>query len=363
MTERHAGLDAARAYAMLLVVTLHAAIPFMATPIGWAIEDSSHHLAVDVFVWLAHAFVMPVFFWLSGLFGRATYDRAGVTGFARSRLVRIAVPLALALVPCSLAMNALWDWAASRRGVVQVATLHASGLPITLAHLWFLYYLLAVSVVAVAIARVPRMIALVGAAVAVVTMMVASGSSQIDTPLSFAIEPVALVFHAAFFVAGWHARHLLGLYARLAWPAVVASLGLACASFVALAGAIGQPPSVIVRIAIGVLSIASTIGFIGLCLRAGDRPRRWVRFVARASYWSYIVHLPIVVLLQIALVDVPLAWPLKLAAIAIIATLVCLGTYALANQGRHVEQPEPDVEIRGECAKQQHDRERAAIGQ
>ncbi|HEV7557917.1 MAG TPA: acyltransferase family protein, partial [Kofleriaceae bacterium] len=320
---RQTGLDAARAYAMLLVIALHAAVPFMATPIGWAIEDPSHHLAVDVFVWLAHAFVMPVFFWLSGLFGRATYDRVGLAGFARSRLVRIAVPLAIALVPCSLAMNALWDWAAARRGVVQVATLHASGLPITLAHLWFLYYLLAVSVIAVAIARVPRVIALVGAAVVAVAMMVASGSSQIDTPLSFAIDPIALVFHAGFFVAGWHARQVLGLYVRLAWPAVAVSVGLAGASFAALAGAIGQPPSVIVRIGIGALSVSSTIGFIGLCLRFGDRPRRWVRFVARASYWSYIVHLPIVVLLQIALVDVPLVWPLKLAAIAAVATLIC----------------------------------------
>jgi glucan biosynthesis protein C len=357
---RYAGLDAARAYAMLIVIALHAAVPFMATPIGWAIEDPSHHLAVDVFVWLAHAFVMPVFFWLSGLFGRVTYDRVGLAGFARSRVVRIAVPLVIALVPCSLAMNALWDWAASRRGVVQVATLHASGLPITLAHLWFLYYLLAVSAIAVAIARVPRTIALAGAAVAVIATMVVSGS-QIDTPLSFMIDPIALGFHAAFFVAGWHAREQLGAYARLAWPAVAVSVALAITSFVVLAGSIGEMPPVAVRVVIGALSIASTIGFLGLCLRS--RPRRWVRFVARASYWSYIVHLPIVVLLQIALVDVPLPWPLKLAAIASVATLVCLGTFALANQHRNIEQPERDVEIRGERAEQQHDRERATVGQ
>jgi len=335
----------------------------MATPIGWAVEDPSHHLAVDVFVWLAHAFVMPVFFWLSGLFGRATYDRVGLAGFARSRVVRIAVPLAIALVPCSLAMNALWDWAASRRGAIQVATLHASGLPITLAHLWFLYYLLAVSAIAVVVARVPRTVALVVAGTAVVAMMVASGSSQIDTPLSFAVDPIALVFHAAFFIAGWHARDQLAAYGRLAWTAVAVSVALAAASFVALAGAIGEPPSVAVRIAIGALSISSTIAFVGLCLRYGDRPRRWVGFVARASYWSYIVHLPIVVLLQIALVDVPLPWPLKLVAIASVATLVCLGTYAVANQGGHVEEPQRDVEIGGERAEQQHDRERATVGQ
>jgi peptidoglycan/LPS O-acetylase OafA/YrhL len=321
---RHAGLDAARAYAMLLVIALHAAVPFMATPIGWAVEDPSHHLAVDVFVWLVHAFVMPVFFWLSGLFGRATYERAGLAGFARSRVVRIGVPFAIALVPCSLAMNALWDWAAARRGVVQVATLHGSGLPVTLSHLWFLYYLLPISALGVVVARVPRTIAVSAATIAVIAMMMATGSSQIDTPLSFAFEPIPLVFHAAFFVAGWHAR--LDDYRRLAWPAAVVSLALAVASFVGLADAIGEVPPLALRAAIGVLSMSSTVAFVGLCLRYGDQPRRWVQLVARASYWSYIVHLPIVVLLQIALVDVPLPWPPKLVVIAGLATLACLIT-------------------------------------
>jgi len=45
---RAAGLDAARAIAMMLVVATHAALSFMVTPIGWAIQDRSRYLGVDL---------------------------------------------------------------------------------------------------------------------------------------------------------------------------------------------------------------------------------------------------------------------------------------------------------------------------
>src|SRR5437868_6409438 len=158
--QRHDGLDAARALAMILVVATHAAVSFMVTPIGWAIQDRSQHLAVDFYVWVVRAFAMPVFFWLSGYFARAVLDHSGAGGFVRHRMVRIAAPLAIGLLPCSLAENALWDWGrelAGRAGVAaNVPKLQGSGLPVTLGHLWYLYYLLAISLVALAAAVLAR---------------------------------------------------------------------------------------------------------------------------------------------------------------------------------------------------------------
>src|SRR5262249_55803114 len=133
--DRDPGLDAARAFAMLLVVALHAAIPFMATPIGWAIEDDTYLEAVDLFVWVGHAFLMPVFFWLAGYFARIVVERDGVAAFVRARLVRVAVPFAVAVVPCSLALHAMWDWADHRRAVVD--NLPSTALAITLLHLCY----------------------------------------------------------------------------------------------------------------------------------------------------------------------------------------------------------------------------------
>jgi peptidoglycan/LPS O-acetylase OafA/YrhL len=40
---------------------------------------------------------------------------------------------------------------------------------------------------------------------------------------------------------------------------------------------------------------------VGLCVRYGSQPRPLVRRISDASFLVYIVHLPIVVLLQIAI--------------------------------------------------------------
>src|SRR3954453_4353717 len=106
---RNPGLDAARALAMALVVATHAALSFMVTPIGWAIQDRSHHLGVDLYVWAMPPFGMPVFFGVAGYASRAVFVRRGAQGFVVNRVTGIFVPLALALVPCSLAIDALWD--------------------------------------------------------------------------------------------------------------------------------------------------------------------------------------------------------------------------------------------------------------
>src|SRR4051812_655328 len=152
---RHHGLDAARGLAMMIVVATHTAIAFMVTPIGWAIQDRSRHLGVDASVWVVRAFIMPLFFWLSGYFARAVLEHGGARGFVRHRLTRIVLPLAIGLVPCSLAANALWDWGRELAGRGDVAAnvpkLSGSSLPITLGHLWYLYYLLAISVAALAV--------------------------------------------------------------------------------------------------------------------------------------------------------------------------------------------------------------------
>jgi hypothetical protein len=138
VNQRDHGLDAARAYAMLLVVAVHASMSFMATPIGWVIQDRSYLEAVDLVVWVSHAFLMPVFFWLAGYFAREAVARNGIAGFARARVIRVLVPFALALVPTSLALDALWDSVLHRRATMAVPVLRgAEGLPLHLGHLWY----------------------------------------------------------------------------------------------------------------------------------------------------------------------------------------------------------------------------------
>jgi len=68
---------------------------------------------------------------------------------------------------------------------------------------------------------------------------------------------------------------------------------------------------------------------IGLFKRLLDRPSRAVRYVADSSYWLYLVHLPIVIWLQVAFVELPLHWSLKLVSILLLTVGVSLVLYDL----------------------------------
>src|SRR5690606_9514215 len=52
---------------------------------------------------------------------------------------------------------------------------------------------------------------------------------------------------------------------------------------------------------------------LGLFRRLCRQPRPWIRYVADSSYWLYLVHLPIVVWLQVAVAEVEVHWTFKLA--------------------------------------------------
>ncbi len=366
MDARHHGLDAARAIAMVLVVATHAAISFMETPIGWAIQDAHGHLGVDLAVWIVRAFVMPVFFWLSGYFARAVYERGGAGGFVRHRVARVLVPLAAALVPCSLALDALWDWGRALEGRAEVAAnlpkLQGSGLPVTLGHLWYLYYLLALSAIALAAvpalrrlrarrrsrrarprppalrSRAPGGPALLAAvAAAVVAVLAASRTLHLDTPLGFAIDPAVAAYMGAFFVWGWHVHAHpaeLDRYARHAWLAAVAALLLLLAVSGALRAAADPahpaPPPLYAIAASGLFTVALVVAFLGLSIRRARRPSAVLRLASESSYWCYVAHLPLVVLLQIALARAAVPGPLKYAAIVAATLAACLATYELA---------------------------------
>lgn len=334
-------LDGARAFAATLVLTLHCLVSFIETPIGWAIQDRSRHIGADFALWTGRAFVMPAFFLLSGFFSRLIVERGGVRGFLRQRAARVLLPLAITIVPISMAMNALWDRGralAGRAAVgAQVPVLRASELPVTLAHLWYLYYLLVLSVLVAVLPRRPLraggLLPLLAAA-PVAAVLLYEGKLQIDTPLSFRVEPAIAAYYAAFFVWGWllddegldaYARRLpiffgtaIALLAALVFPVIASA-------------APGAPPrapaaALVASAAFTCLAVAA---FLGACVRFVRRESPAIRLMAEASYWTYIVHLPVAVFLQeeVALARWP--GPLKYLLVAALTTGVCLGTWWL----------------------------------
>ena len=333
---RDPALDTARATAMVLVVATHAALSFMVTPIGWAVQDRSQNLGFDLFAWIVRAFAMPTFFWLSGYFSRVVLERGGLRGFVRHRVVRILIPLALAVVPCSLVLSAMWDWGREVSLRAEVASnipkLQSSEIPIVLGHLWFLYYLLWLSLVAMAIriarVRVPEGMVLVAIPAAITFGVLASlHAVHTDTPLGFVPDVPIAIYMGAYFAWGWWTRpDQLRVYDTLEWRShAIAPLFLAV-EIPTLAG--GTTAPWYASAASALFTIAMMIALLGLCVRYA-RANRVVRLASAASYWTYIVHVPIVVALQIVLARVAVPGPLKYVAIVAIAMASSVASYAV----------------------------------
>jgi peptidoglycan/LPS O-acetylase OafA/YrhL len=68
---------------------------------------------------------------------------------------------------------------------------------------------------------------------------------------------------------------------------------------------------------------------LGVFRHLFSRPRPVIRYLADSSYWMYLVHLPVVVWLQVAVAEVPLHWSLKLAFVSAATIAFALLTYDL----------------------------------
>ena len=67
--------------------------------------------------------------------------------------------------------------------------------------------------------------------------------------------------------------------------------------------------------------------FLGAFVRWGAKPRPWVSWLSDASYWCYLIHLPVVIAFQILVADLGWPGPLKYALLMAATFAVCLGTY------------------------------------
>jgi len=141
----------------------------------------------------------------------------------------------------------------------------------------------------------------------------------------------------AFFGWGWlvQARPAeLARYARYAWHALALApvlLAVVIATLYRGLSVVESPPAYAIA-ASALFSIACMIFLLGACMRyLDDRPRPLLQLASRASYWCYILHVPVAVLFQILLYNVPLFGPLKYLVILTATTVICLGVYALGS--------------------------------
>jgi len=357
-------LDNLRALAMLLGVYLHASLAYAyPTQIVWLATDPQASVLVDASFCFIHLFRMGLFFLISGYFARLLITRKGLKGFVWNRTVRIVFPfilfypalLVLLIAVIAFAMSYL-SHPLGLMGVIVKASREnpqaGASQSWTTMHLWFLYYLALLAALTVVLSRFrgPRFERifcrpwlLVLAPLALLPGILLGGIG-IPAPESFIPQAWPLLFYGLFYWAGWQ---FFGRETCLAplkpwiWGIAVTSFVLFVPYYLLLpkvdasifqTGAI-KSLSLPLQLIEGVLTVYLATLLTLLSLLIGQRylSRRSpaLRLLSDASYWIYLVHLPVVYFLQTILVETPLTLGLKLLLSTGGTFLFCFASYVV----------------------------------
>lgn len=365
-TDRLHGLDAVRAAALLLGIVLHACLSFVPgiPPELWPISDAQKSEVLSITMFVIHIFRMSVFFLIAGFLSRALLQRLGLRAFCRNRAARILAPLALGWVVCFALILGVVFWALAKNNHgVMPQTLPKAMLDAgpNFMHLWFLYLLLWLYAIALlarsvlsALSQKNSMSAIadswlrtaitrpLGSVILAIPVAIALfllpnwiGAMGVPTPGYTLIPPaIPLLIYAYVFAIGWMMGRQLHLLDALAqrWR-LNFTLGLAGA-MVCLYVLGQQAPGAIIHnykhlyaVAYAIALICWTLAFVGAGIKYLSTPNATIRTLADASYWMYIMHLPLVMALQTALLQVDLHWSIKFLTINIVSCAVLLGSY------------------------------------
>jgi glucans biosynthesis protein C len=368
-TRLHA-LDAIRGFALLLGLLVHGSMSFWPGLVeyGFPISDTSKSMTLTVMFYVLHMFRMTVFFLIAGFFAHLSLHRKGSRAFLKDRMKRIALPMGVAWMASLILIVPVTLWAASKLygaqylDIMQAGQDSAPPSPI-LMHFWFLYYLLWFYFIAVACSKLLSKLdakeQLMNAVTSFVYFLCKSRllvllTTAISTWVFFLREdwvfwagiptpteavwneaPAFFIYGLAFFV-GWVFDRKRECFVILKnhWQQY---LGLALVMTIFSTIWLEQQPFVI-SVAIDsdkllfafCYSLASwcwILGLVGAGMKFFDKENATRRYVADASYWVYIAHIPVLFFLQTAFMEVPLHWAIKFPLILAIATPILFWTY------------------------------------
>ncbi len=378
-TSRYHHLDAVRAFALLLGVFFHAAESFGPRNDYWAIVDCSPSDFLESVRFACHAFRLELFFVIAGFFARFLLVRRGTSAFFKNRVQRILVPLIVGWLLVYPVLVWMWVWGASVTGRLPQFGIppEALHMPVwklvigffmtggfvskfDLTHLWFLHQLLVLYALALGIrwaaghwdtsgAKMSRLddwfrrvltgpVTFYVFLLPSVPLLLMMRSWVVDTPKESLVPylPTTLLF-GYLFLAGWlwqRQPSLLDMVGRR-WLWYMAIGALAWIGF-----GLAERRVHWVRLTFTILYAhmmwGFVLGFLGLFTRFCWRANSWTRYVADASYWIYIAHLPLVVALQVMVGRLALPWPIKYPCVCVLAFVPLFLSYHYLVRGTFI---------------------------
>lgn len=351
-------VDHLRVALTILVVLDHVAFFSLADP-GSSTNPLARVLFL-AFILINEGYFMGLFFLVSGYLTPAAFDRKGPASFLKDRLLRLGIPLVVGMfvvVPIATWVTRYAMRAGLTAGsLITPFTWQDYPKLVSPGHLWFLELLLVFDF-GYAVWRLAtrgrkprpisdpsfpsyRQIGVFVLALALVTCLFRIVVPYGTTAVGLA-SPYELPQYLSFFVLGTVAYRRNWLRTL---PGAKGKVGLVVAPLVtlvlfplALSGGagytgLGDWHSAAYTLWEAALAVGMGLGLVALFRRLFDRPGWLGRFTARSAYAVYIIHLPIVALLVLALRGLPLGALPKSGLVAILAVPLCFATAYLVRK-------------------------------
>jgi glucan biosynthesis protein C len=354
------GLDVLRGVAMLLGVLLHASIAYQAGIrfVAW-IDDTMYHSYFFDWLYLTiNSFRMQLFFALAGFFSHMVIQRKGMTYFARNRFQRIVLPLLLSyciILPATLAPYLYYQYSQGEGDASEHLT-HSMTQFFTfqkqwgLMHLWFLYYLVLFYIAAAGLRYVsqffrgtvfsfktvkyPSLILL--ALISVTGLLVQFYYSMVPTIWTGLKPPlVQLAYFGLFFLSGWMLykySSILNYLNQNFKTLLLIGLSLSVLHVVVFnkwfpSGTSDSTTAMLFKFTFAAQTITLSLGSIGLFNEWFGEPTKTGKYLSEAGYWVYLVHLPLVLFLQLILLNSVVPDVLRFPVVVLVTTAIALLSY------------------------------------
>jgi len=345
-------LDNLRIGLTVLVIAHHVGQAYGPTGGYWPVQEATRAAVLGPFFTVNRSFFMSLFFLISGYLMIASYDRSGPGAFVRSRFLRLGVPLLaffLLVIPvqqylCHRLADDVGDMSFRAYytgcyfgGVEKPADWKGAAWPeMNFGHLWYVEHLLIFSL-CYAVVRLlwrrpaqappsePRPPSHVAIVLFALALAVVSGVVRIWYPIdrwigflgfiqvAFADVPRDLSFFLLGIIA-YRRQWFLGVPTRmgLIWLAV----GLA-ASALWYAFSLGhlwqffhitrETMRFIYPVWEALLCCGMCLGLIVLFRETLNVQGRWGRIMAENQYAAYLFHVPVIILIQLAVAEAVLS--------------------------------------------------------
>ncbi len=374
---RYHDLDALRSCAMLLGIVIHGLLSFVPIPLPMVPQDIKQSPEIYGYIFnFIHGFRMQLFFLISGFFTALLWRKQGLQNLLMHRAKRILVPLIIFTpITCMLMIIVMLSYAELpiTGPVVDKFTglaSHPLGLlvlgitfPMT-GHLWFLYYLVWLMLGFAVVVKLKEKFRVKSISVTTVhkpwrwlipvTLLpqllngfggIGMGVDVIgpDTFGGIIPWPPQLIYYGVFFGFGalCYGRGEMGQIGGCRWQAcfifsipalLLAMHWIALRNAAFRAGWNGNQSEIVwYHLLTNLCQIfyvwLMIFGFIGFFREYFSKENKRVRYISDASYWIYIMHMPLIVILQFWVSKWPYPSMVKFLFICILTVGVLLLTY------------------------------------